>query len=257
MTSVDLPIRVVPGSLGRTFFGNSTAVVLMLFSGAASSSRTVSTIKRVEGLTGSRYFVDNVAKIIASVGGLTLGRLPICIIVTTLLDLIMLRLADKSFMMPVLFLVDVKLTVLCGLKDGVFLKRASCVAGTLATMLRLNIAVSCSVFLLGDCRRGGGHFPKRGRHTVKRTVSGAFGSITKDSIAAMTKFMTLYIVAFTLNQSLNVIVTGNMLVNMVYYMAILPSLILMFSGLVRGAGRGLLLDGVSGPSTFVAGRCGM
>lgn len=65
--------------------------------------------------------------------------------------------------------------------------------------------------------------------------------MVKDSVAAITNFVTLYFVAFALNLSLNVMVTGNIVLNIVSYMAILPSLVLILSGPLRGAVRGSLV----------------
>lgn len=176
-------------------------------------------------------------------------------LVTIMLTVVILNLAVRSFFMPILFVLDVKVTVMCGLKDGCFVKRVSCVAGTLTTILRLKMALSCSVFLVRDCRRRRVHCSKSGRHTVTRTVSRAFSSMVKDSIAAVTKFVTLYFVSFALKLSVNIIVIGNIVLNMLTYMAVLPSVVLYYSGVVRGAGRGPFLPSVKGVSSGIAGEC--
>lgn len=225
-----VPPEMLPDELRDVFYsedGNAT-LLFLFFDTTSSADETMDAITAIRALAGERCFLSSMSAIVTDTRNMVDEELTTYVLIAVALCALVLALTMDSFLLPVIFLLDIGMAILYNLGTNVFHGEISFVTMALVAVLQLGVTMDYSIFLYNAYKEQKAAGAADNGEAMARAIAATIESVTGSSLTTIAGFIALCFMSFTLGLDLGVVMAKGVLLGVLCCVTVLPSLILTF-----------------------------
>lgn len=225
-----LPPEMLPDELRDVFYSKdgNEALLFLFFDTTSSANETMDAITEIRALSGERCFLSSMSAIVTDTRNMVDEELATYVLIAVALCALVLALTMDSFLLPVLFLLDIGMAILYNLGTNVFHGEISFVTMALVAVLQLGVTMDYSIFLYNAYKEQKAEDGVDNAEAMTRAITATIESVTGSSLTTIAGFIALCFMSFTLGLDLGVVMAKGVLLGVICCVTVLPSLILIF-----------------------------
>ena len=225
-----LPPEMLPDDLRDVFYSKNgnEALLFLFFDTTSSANETMDAITEIRALAGERCFLSSMSAIVTDTRNMVDEELTTYVLIAVALCALVLALTMDSFLLPVLFLLDIGMAILYNLGTNVFHGEISFVTMALVAVLQLGVTMDYSIFLYNAYKEQKAAPGVDNAEAMTRAILATIESVTGSSLTTIAGFIALCFMSFTLGLDLGVVMAKGVLLGVICCVTVLPSLILTF-----------------------------
>ena len=249
---VSVPNTLLPEDVRSVLFNDekNATMIIVRFDGAAASESTMNAVKQIKTLLRKDCFFGGMSVILQDTKALIDKEMPLYILCAVGASLVVLFLALKSTVVPLLFMAGLAFPILYNFGINFFLGQISYITQALATVLQLGVTMDFSIFLLHRFEEEKQNCPSE-EEAMVRAIQNTFTSITASSLTTVAGFLALCTMRLTLGRDIGLVMAKGVLLGVVCTLTILPALILSADKLVHRWEHPVLIPKLRKTSFFV------
>lgn len=249
---VSVPNTLLPEDVRSVLFNDekNATMIIVRFDGAAASESTMNAVKQIKTLLRKDCFFGGMSVILQDTKALIDKEMPLYILCAVGASLVVLFLALKSTVVPLLFMAGLAFPILYNFGTNFFLGQISYITQALATVLQLGVTMDFSIFLLHRFEEEKQNCPSE-EEAMVRAIQNTFTSITASSLTTVAGFLALCTMRLTLGRDIGLVMAKGVLLGVVCTLTILPALILSADKLVHRWEHPVLIPKLRKTSFFV------
>ena len=233
VADISLPVEMIPKDLKEAFFKGDATMMLVLFDNTTSSDDAMDAVGQMRKLANDQCFISGMTGVVTDIKNLALKELPVYVVIAALLSLVVLELTSGSFVVPILFLISIGLAILYNLGSNIFLGETSYITKALTAVLQLGVTLDYSIFLWHSYEEQQELCGGDKKEAMAKAISATFSSVVGSSITTIAGFIALCFMSFTLGLDLGIVMAKGVLIGVIACVTVLPSLILIFDGIIE------------------------
>ena len=253
ITGGRIPDMLLPADVRDIFEsknGNGT-IMFIFFDTTSSADETMDAIEEIRVIARNRCFLSSMAAIVTDTKNLVKEQTPIYTAIAVILALIVLQLTMDSFLVPVLFLIDIGMTIIYNLGSNIIKGEISFITMALVAILQLGVTMDYSIFLYHSyCEQK--RFTEDKKEAMAKAIAGTITSVTGSSLTTIAGFLAMCFMTFTLGLDMGVVMAKGVVMGVIGCVTILPSLILIFDKQITRTSHKPLHIPSKGIANFVA-----
>lgn len=225
-----LPPEMLPDDLRDVFYSKdgNAALLFLFFDTTSSANETMDAITAIRALSGEQCFLSSMSAIVTDTRNMVDEELTTYVLIAVVLCALVLALTMDSFLLPVLFLLDIGMAILYNLGTNVFHGEISFVTMALVAVLQLGVTMDYSIFLYNAYKEQKAAGGIDNAEAMTRAIMATIESVTGSSLTTIAGFIALCFMSFTLGLDLSVVMAKGVLLGVICCVTVLPSLILTF-----------------------------
>lgn len=234
LTDITVPAEILPDEIRDVFYsqnGTST-MILIQYDHPGSSQETMSAIGKIRGLMNGQCFLSGLSVIVKDTKDLADQELPIYVGLAVLLSLAAMSLSIESWVLPLLFLLDIGFAIVYNFGTNIFLGQISYVTQCIAAVLQLGVTMDYSIFLIDRYEEEREKFSDS-RDAMARAIERTFVSLSGSSLTTIFGFIALCFMRLTLGRDIGIVMAKGVVLGVLSVVIILPALILTFDKAVH------------------------
>ena len=149
-----------------------------------------------------------------------------------LLSLAAMSLSIESWVLPLLFLLDIGFAIVYNFGTNIFLGQISYVTQCIAAVLQLGVTMDYSIFLIDRYEEEREKFSDS-RDAMARAIERTFVSLSGSSLTTIFGFIALCFMRLTLGRDIGIVMAKGVVLGVLSVVIILPALILTFDKAVH------------------------
>ncbi len=122
---VSVPIEMMPADLRDAFFNGDATMMVALFDNTTSADDTMDTIQEIRKMVGRNVFASGMAGVVTDIKDLAMSEMPVYVAIAALMSLVVLFITMDSFATPLIFLVNIGMSVVYNLGSNFFMGEIS------------------------------------------------------------------------------------------------------------------------------------
>ncbi|WP_242622596.1 efflux RND transporter permease subunit [Lachnoclostridium sp. Marseille-P6806] len=231
---LSVPMELLPEEIRKTFDNPDADAKMMfiLYDDTSSSEATMQAVRDIRRICGEKCFIAGMTPVVVDTQDLSDREAPVYVVLAVVFALAVLMLSMDSFFAPILFLVSIGMAIIYNLGTNWFLGSISYVTKALAAVLQLGVTMDYSIFLWHsyeeELERG-----KTREEAMTDAIGATFSSVVGSSVTTVAGFIALCFMSFTLGMDLGIVMAKGVIFGVVSCVTVLPSLILVFDGMLR------------------------
>lgn len=230
---VSVPIDMMPSDLREAFFHGDATMMVALFDNTTSSDDTMDTIQEIRKMVGKNVFASGMAGVVTDIKDLAMSEMPIYVAIAALMSLVVLFITMDSFATPLLFLLNIGMSIVFNLGSNFFLGEISYITQALAAVLQLAVTMDYSIFLLESYEANKIRYDGDKQRAMAHAIGNTFKSVTSSSVTTVAGFVALCFMTFKLGANLGVVMSKGVVIGVITCVTVLPAMILTFDGLIE------------------------
>jgi len=229
ITEGTVPIEMMPSEIKDIFYSEDGTGCLMFifFDDTSSSDRTMEAIEETRKVAGEQCLLSSMAAVVTDTKNLVEEQTPIYTIIAVVCALIVLMLSMDSFLCPILFLVDIGMTIIYNLGSNVVFGQISFITLALVAILQLGVTMDYSIFLYDSYREKKTLIEDK-REAMAQAIAATITSVTGSSLTTIAGFLAMCFMSFTLGLDMGLVMAKGVVLGVIGCVTILPGLILIF-----------------------------
>ena len=228
ITEGQVPIEMMPDSIRNVFESRDGQGCLMFifFDTTSSADETMDAIETIRGIAGRRCLLSSMAAVVTDTKNLVMEQTPIYTVIAVALALVVLFLMTDSFLVPVIFLVDIGISIIYNLGTNVFKGEISFITMALVAILQLAVTMDYSIFLYNSYMEQKTHYSDK-NEAMANAIAATITSVTGSSLTTIAGFLAMCFMTFTLGLDMGVVMAKGVVLGVICCVTVLPSLILL------------------------------
>lgn len=228
LTGGEIPAEMLPDTVRNIFYSKDGTGCLMFifFDSTSSSEETMKAIKDIRSVAGKQCLLSSMAAVVTDTKDLVQEQTPIYTVIAVVLALIVLMLTMDSYLVPVLFLVDIGMTIVYNLGSNFIAGEMSFITMALVAILQLGVTMDYSIFLYHSYVEQKELYEDKKEamaHAIERTLT----SVTGSSLTTIAGFLAMCFMTFTLGLDMGIVMAKGVIFGVIGCVTILPSMILV------------------------------
>ena len=237
---ITIPMEILPDSVYETFNSDDSTMMFILFEDSTSADLTISAVEDIRKVSNEQCFLSGMSAVLVDTRDLSESEAPVYVGIAVLLSVIVLMLAMDSWLIPFIFLASIGMAIIYNLGSNIVLGQISYVTKALAAVLQLGVTMDYSIFLWHAYIARLKTTPDK-EEAMCGAIEETMTSIVGSSITTIAGFIALCFMSFTLGLDLGTVMAKGVIFGVVSCVTILPSMILVFDGLLRKTSHKALL----------------
>lgn len=223
---VSVPTSMLPAEVQDMLYNEEHDATMMVvrFDDAAASKSTMQAVAGIKTLLRENCFFGGMSVILQDTKALVDKEMPMYILCAVGASLVVLFLAIKGTVVPLLFMLGLLFPILYNFGSNIFLGQISYITQALATVLQLGVTMDFSIFLLHryeeECQT---HTPE---DAMAKAIQNTFVSLAASSLTTIAGFLALCTMRLTLGRDIGIVMAKGVFLGVLCTITILPSLIL-------------------------------
>lgn len=234
LSDLSVPKEVLPKEVTDIFYskdGNGQ-ILFLFFDAGTSADETLDALEEVRGIAGEQCFLSSISAIVEDTKLLIEREMPIYVVIAAILTCIVMMFCMDSFLVPILFLLDIGLAILYNLGSNIVKGEISFITMALVAVLQLGVTMDYSIFLYNSYREQKKLQPDK-KEAMAHAITETIVSVTASSLTTVAGFIALCFMTFTLGMDLGVVMAKGVILGVISCVTILPALLLTFDGAIE------------------------
>lgn len=250
---LSVPMELLPDKIQDAFINKEADSTLMfvLFPTSISSDETMQAIKDLKKVVSKQTYLSGMSAVVSDIKDLSNKETPVYVLIAVLLATLILALAMDSLIIPIFFLLSIGMAIVYNLGSNYIKGEISYVTQALAAVLQLGVTMDYSIFLWHSYEEKQTLYPGDKKRAMAHAISNTISSVVGSSITTVAGFIALCFMSFTLGMDLGIVMAKGVIFGVICCVTILPSMILVFDGIIEKTRHKPLLPGFSKLSGFV------
>lgn len=231
----DVPSEIVPSKFRKYFENDSTDTTLfaIFFDNTTSSDDTMNAIIQIREQTEGQAFISGMSAVVTDTKNLSEKETPLYVLIAVVLVCIVLAIFMDSFLVPVFFMISIGMAIVYNLGSNILLGEVSYITKALAAVLQLGVTLDYSIFLWHSYKEMKEIYPDDHKEAMAVAIGNTLTSVVGSSITTVAGFIALCFMSFTLGLDLGIVMAKGVLIGVIACVTVLPSLILIFDGIIE------------------------
>ena len=251
VADISLPVEMLPSDLKKAFFNGDATMMLVLFDNTTSSDQAMEAVTQMRQIANKQVYISGMTGIVTDIKNLCMSEVPIYVVIAAVLSFLVLELTGTSFLVPLLFLLSVGVAILYNMGTNIFLGEISYITQALNAVLQLGVTMDYSIFLLNSYEENKKRFPGDKERAMGHAISNTFKSVTGSSLTTVAGFLALCFMTFALGKNLGIVMAKGVVIGVICCVTFLPSLLLVFDGVIEKTKHKPLIKSFDKPSAFI------
>jgi predicted RND superfamily exporter protein len=248
-----IPIEVLPAEVRSGFFSEKGSLLIIRFVESSGSMLTQEAILKIREVLGPDSYLSSVTAANIDSRSLSAKEMPLYLGLAVGLVTLILGLAMESWLIPLIFLLEIGLAIIFNLGTNFPLHKISFLSQALAAVLQLGVTMDFSIFLLHRYDEERGRYEDR-REAMAVAIEKTFASISGSALTDIAGFMALCVMNLGLGFDIGVVMSKGVLIGLIGVVTILPAMILSFDGAIHKLSHKPVMFSFRKLSAFVAKR---
>ena len=234
MTEGSIPKEMLPESVSEIINAKDGkgSVMFIFFDDTTSSDETMKAIEDIRDVADGQCLLSSMAAVVEDTKVLVQEQTPIYTVIAVALALIVLMLAMDSYIVPVLFLIQIGMTIIYNLGTNFIKGEISFITMALVAILQLGVTMDYSIFLYHSYKEQCEHYDNK-KEAMANAIAATITSVTGSSLTTIAGFLAMCFMTFTLGLDMGIVMAKGVVMGVVGCVTILPSMILVFDGLIK------------------------
>lgn len=249
---LDVPVELLPNDLKKALFNDDGATMMMaFFDNTTSADETMEAVENLRKVVGKQCYISGMTGIVTDIKNIFLAEMPIYVVIAALMSLLVLFLAMDSFLVPVLFLLDIGIAIIYNLGSNIFLGQISYITQALVAILQLGVTMDYSIFLLNTYEDKKVLYDNDKKRAMAHAISNTFKSVAGSSVTTIAGFAALCFMTFTLGLDLGIVMMKGVVIGVICCVTLLPAMILTFDKGIERTKHRSVMPGFDKASAFI------
>lgn len=251
LVDTSIPKEILPTDVKNIFYSKNSTMLIIKFNESASSKTTQDAIGKIKKLTRTQGFLSGMSAIAKDTKDLADKETPQYVLIAVILSTILLSLVMDSFMTPYIFLIGIGMAVLYNMGTNAFMGSISYVTKSIAAVLQLGVTMDFSIFLYHryeEERRNTSDKEEAMAEALSKTIVPISGSC----LTAVAGFLAMCVMKLSLGYDIGIVMSKGVFLGYLSVITILPSLILVFDGLITKTHHRVVMPSFEKTSRFVS-----
>lgn len=229
LTQGQIPIEMMPDSVQDVFMSEDGKGCLMFifFDTTSSADETMTAIGQIRNIAGTRCLLSSMAAVVTDTKDLVAEQTPVYTLIAVILALAVLFLMTDSFLVPVIFLVDIGISIIYNLGTNIIKGEISFITMALVAILQLAVTMDYSIFLYNSYMEKKNEFSDN-KEAMANAIASTITSVTGSSLTTIAGFLAMCFMTFTLGLDMGLVMAKGVVLGVICCVTVLPSLILLF-----------------------------
>ena len=225
-----IPPEMLPEDMQKVFYSEdgNAKLLFLFFDTTSSADETMDAITEIRSLTGDQCFLSSMSAIVTDTRDLVNQELTPYVVIAVVLCALVLALTMDSFLLPVLFLLDIGMAIIYNLGTNFIQGEISFVTMALVAVLQLGVTMDYSIFLYHAYKEHKANCPGDKKEAMTRAIMATIDSVTGSSLTTIAGFIALCFMSFTLGLDLGIVMAKGVLLGVICCVTVLPSMVLTF-----------------------------
>ncbi len=248
---ISVPTEILPDKVRNKFINGDAQLLVVFYDNTTSSDESMGALTEMRKIADERCFIGGMTGIVTDIKDLCMAELPVYVVIAAILSFLVLELTTESFAVPIFFLLSIGLSILYNLGSNLFLGSISYVTQALTAVLQLAVTMDYSIFLLESYEENKRHYPDDRNKAMGMAISATFRSVVGSSVTTVAGFLALCVMTFALGRDIGIVMSKGVLIGVLCCVTVLPSMILVFDGLIEKTKHRLFIPSLDGVSAFI------
>ena len=228
LTDGQIPIEMMPSEVQDVFMsedGNG-CLMFIFFDTTSSADETMEAIGEIRNIAGTQCLLSSMAAVVTDTKDLVAEQTPIYTVIAVALALVVLFLMTDSFLVPIIFLIDIGISIVYNLGTNFVKGEISFITMALVAILQLAVTMDYSIFLYNSYIEQKAKFSDN-KEAMANAIAATITSVTGSSLTTIAGFLAMCFMTFTLGLDMGVVMAKGVVLGVICCVTILPSLILL------------------------------
>lgn len=234
LTDGQIPIEMMPSRVQDVFMSKDGDGCLMFifFDTTSSADETMEAIGEIRKIAGTQCLLSSMAAVVTDTKDLVAEQTPIYTVIAVALALVVLFLMTDSFLVPIIFLIDIGISIIYNLGTNFVKGEISFITMALVAILQLAVTMDYSIFLYNSYIEQKGRFDSN-EEAMANAIAVTITSVTGSSLTTIAGFLAMCFMTFTLGLDMGIVMAKGVVLGVICCVTVLPSLILLFDKAIQ------------------------
>ncbi|WP_035762530.1 efflux RND transporter permease subunit [Butyrivibrio sp. XPD2006] len=229
---LSVPMEMLPSDVYEAFNSGDATMMFVVFDSGTSEDCTMDAIEDIRKISNKQCFMSGMSAIVTDTKNLAMKETPVYVGIAVLLAVIVLSLTMDSYLIPLFFLLSIGMAIVYNMGTNVFKGEISFITQSLSAVLQLGVTLDYSIFLWHSYQEELEKTSDK-NEAMANAITATFQSVIGSSITTIAGFVALCFMSFTLGLDLGVVMAKGVIFGVVGCVTILPSMVLVFDGLIE------------------------
>ena len=227
-----VPQSMYPDKVRENLKNPNASMIVVFFDTSTSSEESMNAVAQIRKLSTKDCFVSGMTAMVLDLKNLCETEESKYILVAVLLSLAVMMLLLDSFVVPFIFLVSIGMAILYNLGTNIVFGEISYVTKAIAAVLQLGVTMDYSIFLWHSYMEHLDRGLSR-KEAMGQAIDATLVSVTGSSITTVAGFLALCFMTYKMGMDLGLVMAKGCVFGVICSVTVLPSLILIFSGVLE------------------------
>ncbi len=231
--SAEVPEEMLPDRIRDIFYSKDGEATMMFifFDTGSSADETMTAIKEIRSISGENCFLSSMSAVVTDTKDLVDSQIFWYVLIAVILCAIVLAITMDSFLIPVLFLLDIGMSIIYNLGTNFIQGEISYITMALVAVLQLGVTMDYSIFLYHSYKEQK-QYSSDNNKAMADAISLTIESVSGSSLTTIAGFIALCFMTFTLGLDLGIVMAKGVLFGVICCVTVLPSMIITFDKLI-------------------------
>lgn len=227
-----VPQSMYPDKVRENLKNPNASMIVVFFDTSTSSEESMNAVAQIRKLSTKDCFVSGMTAMVLDLKNLCETEESKYILVAVLLSLAVMMLLLDSFVVPFIFLASIGMAILYNLGSNIVFGEISYVTKAIAAVLQLGVTMDYSIFLWHSYMEHLDRGLSR-KEAMGQAIDATLVSVTGSSITTVAGFLALCFMTYKMGMDLGLVMAKGCVFGVICSVTVLPSLILIFSGVLE------------------------
>ena len=227
-----VPQSMYPEKVRENLKNPNASMIVVFFDTSTSSEESMNAVAQIRKLSTKDCFVSGMTAMVLDLKNLCETEESKYILVAVLLSLAVMMLLLDSFVVPFIFLASIGMAILYNLGSNIVFGEISYVTKAIAAVLQLGVTMDYSIFLWHSYMEHLDRGLSR-KEAMGQAIDATLVSVTGSSITTVAGFLALCFMTYKMGMDLGLVMAKGCVFGVICSVTVLPSLILIFSGVLE------------------------
>ena len=227
-----VPQSMYPDKVRENLKNPNASMIVVFFDTSTSSEESMNAVAQIRKLSTKDCFVSGMTAMVLDLKNLCETEESKYILVAVLLSLAVMMLLLDSFVVPFIFLASIGMAILYNLGSNIVFGEISYVTKAIAAVLQLGVTMDYSIFLWHSYMEHLDRGLSR-KEAMGQAIDATLVSVTGSSITTVAGFLALCFMTYKMGMDLGLVMAKGCVFGVICSVTLLPSLILIFSGVLE------------------------
>ena len=227
-----IPQEMLPDEIYDIFHSDNGTLMAIFFDEGTSSESTMEAIEQIRDIAGEQCFLSSMSAIVTDTKNMTEQELFWYVLIAVVLSAIVLAMTMDSWMAPMIFLLNIGISIIYNLGTNFIQGEISFITMSLTAVLQLAVTMDYSIFLWDSYKEQKKKYTDK-TDAMANAISQTIVSVSASSLTTIAGFIALCFMSFTLGMDLGVVMAKGVVLGVLCTITVLPAMMLSFDRLIE------------------------